>query len=523
MELQYSVLKDKIAGCWIGKNAGGVLGEPFEGKRQENHVEFYVQDFSKSGIPANDDLDLQLVWLWAAERHGRALDAALLGEYWLSYITPAWVEYGTGKANLRKGLLPPLSGHVENGYRNSCGAFIRSEIWACLFPGNPEQAARMAYEDAIVDHGDEGMYGEIFCAALQSAAFVEGDLYELIEIGLSYLPEDCCVAQAVRFVAEHARGGTDLAQMRGEIMTHFPGSFGVQTTKLADIPAEYPVAQAGYDAPNNLAIMITALLYGGRDFGKSLCIAVSFGEDTDCTAATVGAILGILAGASGLPKKWTAPLGRTIRTCCINQTSLLPHVIPKTTDELTKRILRLIPVFNRDRVCSMNEDACGFTVRTLDKGALRHVPAPLYTPMINGCNLPKELPLEKLFALSPYVVKYSFPALTVLVDYVAEPVIYQNTARTIRISVMDTSLAKEQRWVNATIYTDPAAEIVQGRHFSLPLQNTYGYAAEFCFDVVVSEFTGSTCSVLVNFSVEGRHTSETVKITLLPNRPLGTE
>ena len=33
MILQLNELRDKLAGCWTGKNVGGVLGAPFECKR----------------------------------------------------------------------------------------------------------------------------------------------------------------------------------------------------------------------------------------------------------------------------------------------------------------------------------------------------------------------------------------------------------------------------------------------------------------------------------------------------------
>ena len=195
-KLDFATYKDKVMGCWAGKNIGGVLGAPFEGKRQVNDISFYTQDLSM-GPPPNDDLDLQIIWLAAVERYGRNVNASILGEYWLSYCIPNWVEYGTGKANLRAGLQPPLSGLIDNTYKDSCGCYIRSEIWACLAPGNPELAARYAYEDAIVDHEGEGMYGEIFFAALQSAAFVESDKRKLIDIALSYIPEESKTTAAI--------------------------------------------------------------------------------------------------------------------------------------------------------------------------------------------------------------------------------------------------------------------------------------------------------------------------------------
>ena len=174
MQLTFKEYKDKVKACWLGKNIGGTLGAPFEGYRGVYDVTYYTHDLARGVLP-NDDLDLQLIWLHAAERYGKSLNAEILGEYWISYVTADWSEYGAGKNNLRYGLMPPISGWYKNHNKDSCGCFIRSELWACLAPGHPEIAVRYAYEDAICDHADEGMYGEIFCAALESAAFVEND------------------------------------------------------------------------------------------------------------------------------------------------------------------------------------------------------------------------------------------------------------------------------------------------------------------------------------------------------------
>lgn len=63
-------------------------------------IDFYVQDLNGEPFP-NDDLDLQLVWLNAVEKYGRHINSAIMGEYWLSYITPGWDEYGAYMANLK--------------------------------------------------------------------------------------------------------------------------------------------------------------------------------------------------------------------------------------------------------------------------------------------------------------------------------------------------------------------------------------------------------------------------------------
>jgi ADP-ribosylglycohydrolase len=141
MHIHVQEFRDKVLACWLGKNIGGTLGAPFEWKRQLNNVSFYAQDLAGEPAP-NDDLDVQLLWLIALEEMGIELDAHTLAEYWTLYLTPHWAEYGNAKINMRAGLVPPLSGTMFNEYKDSCGCFLRSEIWACIAPGNPRLAAR---------------------------------------------------------------------------------------------------------------------------------------------------------------------------------------------------------------------------------------------------------------------------------------------------------------------------------------------------------------------------------------------
>ncbi|MFA6176934.1 MAG: hypothetical protein WC765_10195, partial [Phycisphaerae bacterium] len=113
-KINLETYRDKVLGCWTGKNIGGTLGAPFEGKRQIQDVTFYTQELGGKPTP-NDDLDLQLIWLLAAEENGLfRLNERILGEYWVTYISGAWNEYGICKANIRNGLVPPLSGSCNN-------------------------------------------------------------------------------------------------------------------------------------------------------------------------------------------------------------------------------------------------------------------------------------------------------------------------------------------------------------------------------------------------------------------------
>lgn len=340
MNISFNDYREKVKACWLGKNIGGTLGAPLEGRRGIFNVTYYTHDLSIGVLP-NDDLDLQLVWLLAAENYGQKLNSEILGEYWLTYITADWSEYGTGKGNMRFGLLPPVSGRYHNPYGNSCGCFIRSEIWACLAPGHPEIATKYAYEDAITDHTDEGVYAELFCAAVESAAFIESDTRKLIEIGLSYIPADCMVAKCVKAVIDCYDNGQTWQEARKTVLTLAPSTFGARYPELDDLTQD-PIGSLGFDAPNNIGIIIIGWLYGEGDFSNSICIATNCGEDTDCTAGTLGAIMGIVGRRKIIDEKWLKPIGEEIKTIAIDRTK---EPFPKTVTELTDRVTRLMPAF----------------------------------------------------------------------------------------------------------------------------------------------------------------------------------
>jgi len=326
----------------MGKNIGGTLGAPDEWKRQINNYEFYIQDLHGEPMP-NDDLDIQLLWLIALEERGINIDAQTLGEYWVNYVTPHWAEYGTAKINMRSGLQPPVSGSYNNTYKDSCGSFIRSEIWACIAPGCPQVAAQYAYEDAIIDHGGgEGVYAEVFCAALESAAFVIDDIRKLIEIGLSYIPETCATAQAVKTAIEYYDSKKTWREARDIILEKYRGRVPPCHEHLMskdDVDKGFIDGILGFDVPSNIGILIIGLLYGEGDFGKTLCTAVNCGEDTDCTAATAGSIFGIIHGFDAIPENWIEPIGHGIKTITLNLGDLggFGTLVPADIDNLSVR------------------------------------------------------------------------------------------------------------------------------------------------------------------------------------------
>ncbi|TAL61843.1 MAG: ADP-ribosylglycohydrolase family protein [Bacteroidetes bacterium] len=411
---------DRVYACWLGKNIGGTLGMPFEGKTDVNNLTFYTN--IKVGEPAaNDDLDLQILWLKAMEDNNCSVDAYTLGEYWLKYVPVDWNEYGVGKTNMRSGIMPPLSGEYNNAkWKTSNGAWIRSEIWACLAPGNPMLAAQFAWNDACVDHGcSEGTFAEIFTATLESAAFIENDRDKLIKFALSMIPGDCRVAIAVNTAVEVKKSGFDWLQAREAV---------IKVTE--DL--------GWFQAPRNIAFTLIGWLYGDNDFGKSICIAVNCGDDTDCTGATLGSIFGILYGTIIIPEKWRAPIGDGIKTVAVSG-----FEVPTTLQTLSKKT-----VATQKKVAEFYKSQLKIT-----------------SGKTNVSNQSELLNIDKnelsvIWNRSPYQITRNTEDLFFTCDYNGAPEIAEGESKAIKISVGNKT--DKEKLISLRLKNIPAGYTVNG-------------------------------------------------------------
>ncbi len=398
-------LRDKIHACFIGKNIGGTMGAPYEGSRAIHDIKGYA---TPPGRPLpNDDLDLQLVWLRAIAEHGRDIDSKILGEYWTNFVGPHWNEYGNCKANMRAGLIPPLSGSVNNDdWKHSNGAWIRTEIWACTNPGLPDRAIRYAFEDASVDHGfAEGTTSAIFIAAIESAAFVIGDIRTLINIGLSKIPEDCRVARSVNLVLDSYDRGEDWVTARNRVVED-----------SADL--------GWFQAPANVAFVVLGLLYGEGDFKKSMILAINCGDDTDCTGATLGSILGIIGGTSAIPDDWREYIGDEIVTVAVVRGT--GCFLPATSSALTDAIMRLIPVMTCPTLELLHAGEEYITVTDAEDD-FSCVSAESFC----GRDF-----VNEMFSRSEFSFTVSSPFMPVLVEYEKAPVITAGESLKFRVTVL---------------------------------------------------------------------------------------
>ena len=313
---------DQIYGAWLGRAAGCVLGKPVEGWPKaridkylkdhnidilDNYLPFDekvlpgVHKVSTRGninfMPRDDDMDYVIIGLLALEKRGIKTSARTIANTWVDRL-PFNVVYTAEECayrNFVNSIWPPLSGTHRNPFREWIGAQIRADVFGYVTPGLPEIGAKLAFNDASISHDKNGIYGEMFVAAMLSAAFKLESVKEIINAGLAEIPENCRLAEAVN----------DTMHWCETLPT-----WELVWEKINESVGHYH----GVHTINNAALVVMGLFFGENDFEKGIVCTVRGGWDTDCTGATVGSILGLRLGAKNLPSKWISPLNDRLKS-----------------------------------------------------------------------------------------------------------------------------------------------------------------------------------------------------------------
>ncbi|MFE9396038.1 ADP-ribosylglycohydrolase family protein [Streptomyces flavidovirens] len=254
-----------------------------------------------NGMPEDDDLNYPLLGLLLLQRHTKAFTITQLANLWLDEL-PAGRTFTAERIayrNLLLGLTPPQTATHHNPFREWIGALIRADIHGWMHPGNPAAAAEQAHRDATLTHTANGVYGAMFIAAtIAEAAAGTTDVHHCLRTGLTVVPPESRLAQAVRF----------------GIATAAKASRATFDTVVDELHATYGHHHWVHVLPN-AALIAAALTHADGDFTGSICRAVSGGWDTDSNGATTGSIAGLLAGSpEAIPTHWTAPLRNRLAT-----------------------------------------------------------------------------------------------------------------------------------------------------------------------------------------------------------------
>lgn len=325
-------LTSQISGAWIGRICGCMLGKTVEGIHTDELVPFlqetgnypmhryilrsdlneeilnkYRYGFASrcyadaiDGMPVDDDTNYTVLYQEIIENYGRDFTPFDVSRAWLdyqkkdAYCTAERVAF----CNFVKGYVPPVSAVYKNPYREWIGAQIRGDYFGYINPGNPKLAADMAWRDASVSHTKNGIYGEMFTAAMLAVAAKTDNIKDIILGGLAQIPSTSRLYQEILSIITDFEAGVSQSDCFKTIHRKY------------DEHSEHDWCHT----ISNAMIVAAALLYGGGDYGKSICMAVETGFDTDCNGATVGSVLGMANGIESIPEYWQKPIRDTLHT-----------------------------------------------------------------------------------------------------------------------------------------------------------------------------------------------------------------
>lgn len=346
---------DRVHGAWLGRAAGCLLGKPVEKIPREGieeiaratgnwPIERYFTAVGLpsevcerwpwnrrsaptslqeniDGMPEDDDMNFPILALDLLETHGTDLTTDDVAQSWLAAL-PAGRVFTAERAAYRNILdarpVPETATHL-NPFREWIGAMIRADVHGWAHPGDVHAAAASAWIDARLSHTRNGIYGEIWAAALCSASLVANSVDEVLDAADTVVPPASRLAAAVRLGREVGRllatASLTADAALDRLHAEFAGMHWVHTL-------------------NNAALTACALQAYGDDFGSAVALAVAGGWDTDSVGATVGSVVGGLLGADGIDDTWTAPLRDRIATS-------MPGGAERSIRELAERTLRL--------------------------------------------------------------------------------------------------------------------------------------------------------------------------------------
>ncbi|GDY48654.1 ADP-ribosylglycohydrolase family protein [Streptomyces antimycoticus] len=243
------------------------------------------------GSARDDDIDYTILGLHLLETHGRGLRPEHVGTAWteLFPLRQIFTAERAAYLNLVNGLRVPQVARFRNPYREWIGAQIRADVFGYVNPGDPAAAAALAYQDAALSHTANGVYGEMWAAALVASAFTASDAAEAVDASLTVVPPRSRLHEALSHVV----------RLRSENLTW--------DAALAEIHVAYG-QYSWIHTINNAAAVTAALLWCEGDYTSAVGKVVMSGWDTDSNGATVGSVAGILTGTAGLPKRLIEPL-----------------------------------------------------------------------------------------------------------------------------------------------------------------------------------------------------------------------
>ena len=303
LRLPVKEYRDKMKAGWIGQIAGVSLGAPTEFRYTdriipENEMPHWTSDKINQAFD-QDDLYVEMTFIRSMEQYGLNVPIRQAGIDFANSGYPLWCANDAGRKNLRSGIAPPDSSHPKfNKCPNDIDYQIEADYSGLIAPGMPQNAVDMGEKfGRLMNYGD-GVYAGQLMGAMYSAAFFEKDPIKIIEAGLKAIPAE----------SQHAEMVRDMLAWHQANPNNWENTWKLCEAKYRKNPEYQKSSNGGIDCKINGAYVLMGLLYGDRDFEKTMRIACRCGMDSDCNPSSAAGVLFTTIGFSKLPSEYNTGL-----------------------------------------------------------------------------------------------------------------------------------------------------------------------------------------------------------------------
>ena len=310
VEMSKETLMDKIKGGWAGQTIGCTYGGPTEfrygGTMINDHInieypEHYIKWYYDNSPGLYDDIYMDLTFVDVFEKEGLDAPKESFANAFAHAPYPLWHANQQARYNILQGIPTPESGFWENNpHADDIDFQIEADYAGIMAPGMVNAAVHFTEDIGHMMNYGDGWYGGVYVAAMYSLAFVSDDLDYITREALKVIPKE----------SKYYRCMSDVINWHEQ----YPDNWEIAWARCMkdwsfDIGCPDGVYQSfNIDAVINSAYILIGLLYGEKDFYKTIDIATRCGYDSDCNPASAGGILGVILGYDGIPEYWKTNL-----------------------------------------------------------------------------------------------------------------------------------------------------------------------------------------------------------------------
>lgn len=299
-------LQDKIKGAWAGQTIGCTYGGPTEfrysGMMINENIDIawpdgYIKWYYDNQPGLYDDIYMDLTFVDVFQKEGLDAPIESFANAFANADYMLWHANQQARYNIQQGIMPPQSGHwTVNPHADDIDFQIEADYAGIMSPGMVNAASHYCDEIGHMMNYGDGWYGGVYVAAMYALAFVSDDINYVTEEALKVIPEQSNYYKCMADVIAWHKAYPDNWEITWALVDHKYGW---------DIGCPSGVNQAfNIDAVINSAYILIGLLYGQKDFAKTIDIATRCGCDSDCNPASAGGILGTMLGYSNIPEYW---------------------------------------------------------------------------------------------------------------------------------------------------------------------------------------------------------------------------